>query len=660
MTTRRLFLVVAVVVAASNGLGGVFVYRAAPAALPDRLANQEFWKISSDLSELSGFFRSDNLLSNEVFLQYVVPELTRTAKPGRVYLGVGPEQNFTYIAALKPAMAFIIDVRRGNLDLHLMYKALFEMSTDRADFVSRLFSRKRPEGLTTSSSIADIVRAFEHAEPSEALYHENLQAIERRLTRTHGFALSSDDLGGAKGLEFIYKAFFTFGPELTYSSINGFGGFGGGRAMPTYADLMTLTDEDGQARGYLASEANFSVVKDLESRNLVVPVVGNFGGPKAIRAVAAYLKEHQSIVSAFLSVERRAISAAGRDLVRLLPQRRDAADRRRKPVHSIDPRRTQWRLRQPEQRARADCGRRQELRPAVDDRNTLAYVILPAMLNKRFHARAVVVSAAAACAFAAFGPLQLRAQPFAPDLLGGFHWRMLGPFRGGRVDAVSGVPGRPHEFYFGSVNGGVWKTVNAGRTWMPVFDSQPVASIGALAVAPSSPDVVYVGSGESSLRDSVGFGNGMYKSTDAGKSWTHIGLTDTQHIGKVAVDPRNANTVFVAAIGHFYGPHPDRGVFRSKDGGSDMAEGALQDRQRRRDRCRDRSGQPADRLREPLEHPSSTMVRVRAIQWTRRRYLQIDRRRHDMESVDQRSSDRRRRSQRPCHLAEQSRRSCTQ
>ncbi|HEY2905803.1 MAG TPA: hypothetical protein VGJ29_07860 [Vicinamibacterales bacterium] len=190
------------------------------------------------------------------------------------------------------------------------------------------------------------------------------------------------------------------------------------------------------------------------------------------------------------------------------------------------------------------------------------------MLNRRFLARAAVVSIAAACAFAAFGSLPLGAQPFAPDLVGGLHWRMLGPFRGGRVDAVSGVPGRPHEFYFGSVNGGVWKTMNAGRTWMPIFDSQPVASIGAIAVAPSSPDIVYVGSGESSLRDSVGYGNGVYKSTDGGKSWTHLGLADTQHIGKVAVDPRNANTVFVAAIGHFYGPHAERGVYRSKDGGS--------------------------------------------------------------------------------------------
>jgi hypothetical protein len=128
-------------------------------------------------------------------------------------------------------------------------------------------------------------------------------------------------------------------------------------------------------------------------------------------------------------------------------------------------------------------------------------------------------------------------------------------------------PAGPNEFYFGAVNGGVWKTVDAGRVWTPIFDTQSIASIGALAVAPSSPDTIYVGSGESTLRDSVGYGNGMYKSSDAGRSWTHIGLDDTQHIGKVAVDPRNPNIVFVAAIGHLYDAHPDRGVFRSQDGG---------------------------------------------------------------------------------------------
>lgn len=159
------------------------------------------------------------------------------------------------------------------------------------------------------------------------------------------------------------------------------------------------------------------------------------------------------------------------------------------------------------------------------------------------------------------------AGPLPEKLFSGLRWRLLGPFRSGRVDTVSGVPGRPNEFYFGSVNGGVWKSVDSGRVWKPVFDGQPVASIGSLAVAPSAPDTIYVGTGEATLRDSTGYGNGVYKSTDAGKSWTHVGLEDTQHIGRVAVDPTNPDIVFVAAIGHFYGPHPDRGVFRSKDGG---------------------------------------------------------------------------------------------
>src|SRR5260370_18273356 len=135
-------------------------------------------------------------------------------------------------------------------------------------------------------------------------------------------------------------------------------------------------------------------------------------------------------------------------------------------------------------------------------------------------------------------PSVLWARPTSPgEMPIGLDWRMLGPFRGGRVDAVSGVPGRPDEFYFGHVNGGVWKTVDAGRTWLPIFDDQHVASIGALAVAPSAPDVIYVGSGESTLRHSLGLGNGVYKSSDAGRTWTHLGLSDTQHIGKIAVDP---------------------------------------------------------------------------------------------------------------------------
>lgn len=160
-----------------------------------------------------------------------------------------------------------------------------------------------------------------------------------------------------------------------------------------------------------------------------------------------------------------------------------------------------------------------------------------------------------------------RAARVDPAVFSGLSWRMLGPFRGGRCPAATGVPGRPNEFYFGHANGGVWKTIDGGRDWFPVFDDQPVASIGAVAVAPSAPDVVYVGTGESTLRDSMGFGNGVYKSTNAGKTWTHLGLDDTQHIGKIAVHPTNPNVVFVAAIGKLYAASPERGVFRSRDGG---------------------------------------------------------------------------------------------
>src|SRR6266446_5975459 len=193
-------------------------------------------------------------------------------------------------------------------------------------------------------------------------------------------------------------------------------------------------------------------------------------------------------------------------------------------------------------------------------------------MSRRLTARTLFV-------FALAGPLAAGALTHAvrvaaqqgrvdPALYSGLRWRMIGPFRGGRVNGVTGVAGQPNTFYFGSVGGGVWKTTNAGRTWLPIFDSQPIASIGAVIVAPSNPNVVYVGTGEADMRSQISYGNGMYKSTDAGKTWTHIGLDNTRQIGRVIVDPKNANTVFVAALGHVYGPNPDRGVYRSRDGGA--------------------------------------------------------------------------------------------
>ncbi len=177
----------------------------------------------------------------------------------------------------------------------------------------------------------------------------------------------------------------------------------------------------------------------------------------------------------------------------------------------------------------------------------------------------LVVLATAAGAFVTLGA---QPQVADPSLYSGLRWRMIGPFRGGRVNAVSGVPGQSTTFYFGSVGGGVWKTTNAGRTWAPVFDSQPIGSIGAIGVAPSNPNVVYVGTGEADMRSQISYGNGVYKSADAGKTWKHLGLDDTRQIGRVVVDPKNPDVVFVAALGHAYGPNVDRGVFRSRDGGA--------------------------------------------------------------------------------------------
>ncbi|MET0232611.1 MAG: hypothetical protein ABW186_16895, partial [Rhodanobacteraceae bacterium] len=155
-----------------------------------------------------------------------------------------------------------------------------------------------------------------------------------------------------------------------------------------------------------------------------------------------------------------------------------------------------------------------------------------------------------------------------PALFGDLSWRLIGPFRGGRVLAVTGVPNDPQHFYFGAVNGGVWETRDAGRTWQPIFDDQPVGSIGAIAVAPSAPNVIYVGTGEADMRSDIAQGDGMYKSIDAGKTWTKIGLADSQQIGKILVDPHDPESLIVAALGHAYGPNAERGVFRSRDGGA--------------------------------------------------------------------------------------------
>ena len=167
-----------------------------------------------------------------------------------------------------------------------------------------------------------------------------------------------------------------------------------------------------------------------------------------------------------------------------------------------------------------------------------------------------------------FPSLSVRGQSVSPDLFGGLQWRLIGPFRGGRVVAVAGVPGDGATFYFGSVGGGIWRTTDAGVTWTPIFDQQSIASIGALAVAPSNPKVLYAGTGESDIRADLSSGDGVYKSQDGGATWKNIGLRDSRQISRILVDPRNADIVYVAALGHAYGPNDERGVYRSTDGGN--------------------------------------------------------------------------------------------
>src|SRR5215203_5616622 len=160
-----------------------------------------------------------------------------------------------------------------------------------------------------------------------------------------------------------------------------------------------------------------------------------------------------------------------------------------------------------------------------------------------------------------------QAAAMRPSLFGEMRWRNIGPYRAGRTKAAAGHPSQPYTFYIGMVNGGVWKTMDAGRTWKPIFDDQPTGSIGWVAVAPSDPNILYVGSGEGLPRPDLAVGDGVYRSADAGKTWTHLALRDTQQIPKLAIDPRNANRLFVAALGHPYGPNEERGIFRSTDGG---------------------------------------------------------------------------------------------
>lgn len=263
--------------------------------IPGQITDDAFWKFIDSSSEPSGVFQSENFLSNETGFQIVIPALQEKTKPGGVYMGVGPEQNFTYITGIHPKIAFIIDIRRQNMLEHMVYKAAFEMSSNRADFLARMFARKRPAGLSEKSTVDELFAAYLAAQPLDnTAFEKSLQEIKDLLVKKHKFGLSNEDLDN---VGHVYEVFHEFGPDINYNS-GAFRGRGGG-GMPNYAELMTAADGMGKERGYLASEENFNFIRDLENKNLIVPLTGDFGGRKAIRSVGQYLKDHGATVTAF-------------------------------------------------------------------------------------------------------------------------------------------------------------------------------------------------------------------------------------------------------------------------------------------------------------------------------------------------------------------------
>ena len=285
---------------------------AAQSKVPERLSDAEFWKLMTDYSEPWGYFRSENFVSNETSLQWVIPELQKTVKPGTVYLGVAPDQNFTYIINLKPSIAFMVDIRHQNAMQHLLFKALVETSANRAEFLSKLFSTPPITGVSDTATVLQLFEAQSKLQADSALYRRNLAMVKERLMKGHGFALSDSE---QVSLDCVYGAFFNAGPRITYNYSSscrnpgpgfrgpvypGGGNFGrGGMGMPTYLEMAAETDGTINNRSYMGSEANFRILKDYEQRNLIVPLTGNFAGDKALKTVGQWVRDHGTTIGAF-------------------------------------------------------------------------------------------------------------------------------------------------------------------------------------------------------------------------------------------------------------------------------------------------------------------------------------------------------------------------
>lgn len=262
---------------------------------PASLTDAEFWEFFTRMSEPGGYFLSENFVSNEVSFQEVIPTLQKTLTRDGVYLGVGPEQNFTYIANLRPRMAVIFDIRRQNAMQHLMYKALFEMSATRSEFVARLFSLPSVARVPSAIPVAALFDSATAAVRSDSAYTANLTAIKDLLTKRHGFSLTAEDLSS---IEHVYRVFHDAGPDVNYGYRSGSPGYSR-TSYPTFGMLQAATNADSVQMAFLADDEQYQAVRRMHLQNLIVPVVGDFAGPGAIRQVGEYLRKHDLTVTAF-------------------------------------------------------------------------------------------------------------------------------------------------------------------------------------------------------------------------------------------------------------------------------------------------------------------------------------------------------------------------
>lgn len=275
-------------------VGGFSFHRNANVSIVEaadvQVSRIQFAQYIQDLSEPEGYFDTHNFISNETSYLHVIPELRRLVKPGFVYLGVGPDQNFSYIVHTRPSLAIITDIRRQNMLEHLLYKALFDLSNSRTEYLALLFSRETPR-TDSRTPLRDLLRAIRNAGSSETRVRTNFAAIRDRL-QTYELKLSAGDL---QKIESVYRTFHDEGLDLRFSSI----GRNNASNYPTFESLLLQTDRSGQLQGYLSTEELFQWMKRFEAENRLIPIVGDFAGSQAFRAVGKFLQQKELKVSTF-------------------------------------------------------------------------------------------------------------------------------------------------------------------------------------------------------------------------------------------------------------------------------------------------------------------------------------------------------------------------